>query len=126
VYLLTVEADFAAAHALRNYGGACEKLHGHNWLVEVTVAADELDERGLALDFTVLKTRLRGLLERYDHNLLNEVPPFDELNPTSENLARVLAGELSAALADEDPPVRVFEVRVHESPRSRAAWRPDA
>jgi len=126
MYLLTVKADFAAAHALREYGGSCERLHGHNWLVEVTVAAGKLDHRGLAVDFSILKSELTKALERFDHRLLNDVPPFDEMNPTSENLARHLAGELDAVLADHDPPVRVFEVRVHESTRAFAAWRPQA
>jgi 6-pyruvoyltetrahydropterin/6-carboxytetrahydropterin synthase len=126
MYLLTVKADFAAAHALRDYGGSCERLHGHNWLVEATAAARKLDHRGLALDFGELKAELRRLLERFDHRMLNEVPPFDECNPTSENLARHLAEELDAALAGREPPVRIYEVRVHESSRAFAAWRPQA
>jgi 6-pyruvoyltetrahydropterin/6-carboxytetrahydropterin synthase len=123
MYLLTVTGDFSAAHALRDYGGPCERLHGHNWRVEATVFAGELDERGLAIDFRVLREHLGKICDRLDHRFLNELEPFDKLNPTSENLARYLAGELESSLKGSDLPVRVHEVRVWESDGASAAWR---
>jgi len=122
MYLLTVTGSFSSAHALRDYGGPCERLHGHNWRVEATVSAGELDDRGLAVDFRVLRDHLGEICDRLDHRLLNELEPFDKLNPTSENLARYLAGELASKLRGADPPVRVREVRVWESDGASAAW----
>jgi 6-pyruvoyltetrahydropterin/6-carboxytetrahydropterin synthase len=123
MYLLTVTGSFSSAHALRDYGGPCERLHGHNWRVEVTVSAGELDDRGLAIDFRVLRDHLGEICDRLDHRLLNELEPFDRLNPTSENLARYLAGDMESRLRGAEPPVRVREVRVWESEGSSAAWR---
>ena len=81
VYTLTVRTSFAAAHRLRGYEGDCENLHGHNWMVEVTVATEVLDARGIAVDFRAMKNALSRLLARLDHRYVNEVPPFDALNP---------------------------------------------
>lgn len=123
MYLLTVTESFASAHALRGYGGPCERLHGHNWRIEVTVAARELDGRGLAIDFKVLKGHLTDTCRRLDHRFLNELEPFDRINPTSENLARHLALEMERRLGGVEPAVRVYEVRVWESGGASAAWR---
>ena len=98
MYELTVEATFAAAHNLREYQGECEHLHGHNWRVEVCVAADELGRLGMLMDFRDLKAALSGVLQDLDHTYLNDVPPFDELNPTTENLCRHIAGRLAEKL----------------------------
>jgi 6-pyruvoyltetrahydropterin/6-carboxytetrahydropterin synthase len=123
MYLLTVTGGFASAHALREYGGPCERLHGHNWRVEATVAAHGLDGRGLAVDFKVLKGHLDEVCRRLDHRYLNELEPFDRLNPTSENLARYLSEELERSLRGVEPEVWVYEVRVWESDGASAAWR---
>ena len=88
MFELTVKSSFAAAHRLREYGGKCENIHGHNWLVEVTVAAESLNSIGLAIDFKDLKAATEQVLQQLDHKLLNDVEPFDSLNPSSENIAR--------------------------------------
>lgn len=121
MYELTVKTHFDAAHALRGYPGECRELHGHTWDVEVTVASDTLDEIGIVYDFKTLKTDLAEVLASYDHAYLNEVPPFDEISPTAENLARVLYEALSGKV---DPRVRVVEVAVWESPIARLIYRP--
>ena len=90
-YELIVKADFGAAHRLREYKGKCERLHGHNWKLDIYLAADGLDQEGMVMDFVDAKAAVRKVLEKYDHYNLNEVPPFDGLNPTSENIARVIA-----------------------------------
>ncbi len=123
MYFLNVTESFASAHALRGYGGPCERIHGHNWRVEVTVTARELDEQGLAIDFRVLKGHLTEICQRLDHRFLNDLEPFDRINPTSENLARHLAEEMKQRLRDIEPEIRVYEVRVWESEGASAAWR---
>ena len=121
MYELTVKGHFDAAHALRGYPGECRKLHGHTWDIEVTVAADQLDEIGIVYDFKLLKQDLNSVLDSYDHAYLNEVAPFDELSPTAENLARVIHERLSETV---DPRVRVIEVVVWESPVAKLVYRP--
>ena len=111
-YALTVKSSFSAAHRLPEYEGNCEKLHGHNWQVEVTVESDRIDTRGMALDFRVMKAALAEVLSRLDHKYLNEVPPFDGENPSSENIARYLFGEMEANIP---PPARLSRVTVWES-----------
>lgn len=118
-YALTVRASFAAAHRLREYEGNCERLHGHNWRVEVTVESGALDDRGIALDFRTIKSSLSELLSRFDHLYLNDVPPFDALNPSSENLARHLFEEMGKKVS---PPVRIARVTVWESDDARAEY----
>lgn len=120
-YLLTVKGHFDAAHHLYGYPGECRELHGHTWDVEVTVEARELDEIGIVYDFKRLKADLATVLDEYDHVLLNDIKPFDELSPTAENLARVICGRLQEVV---DPSVSVTEVAVWESPIARLVYRP--
>jgi len=121
MYILTVKGGFSAAHALREYEGECEELHGHNWNVEVTVQTEGLDDVGLGVDFRVMKNVLKSELDPLDHKFLNEVEPFDRLNPSSENLARYLFEQLSSKLNRDG--VKVVEVAVGESQNVRAAYR---
>jgi len=125
MFEITVEDSFSAAHALRGYQGKCEHVHGHNYRVRVSLEAEELDQAGLLMDFVEVRSLLRELLERFDHRLLNEAPPFDTLNPTAENMARYFFQELSRWLAAraEAPRVRVAEVRVSETDSAAAAYR---
>ncbi len=123
MYELTVKGHFDAAHALLGYPGECRKLHGHTWDVEVTVRGEHLDEVGIVYDFKRLKEDLAAVLAPFDHAFLNEVAPFDELNPTAENLARVIFEQLSTTAGDE---VVVSEVAVWESPIARIAYRGQA
>jgi len=120
VYELMVKGHFDAAHALAGYPGECRELHGHTWEVEVTVRGEHLDEVGIVYDFKRLKEDLASVLSPFDHAYLNEVPPFDELNPTAENLARVIFEGLSRTVA---PEVTVAEVAVWESPIARITYR---
>lgn len=118
-YTLVVKASFAAAHRLREYEGNCERLHGHNWQVEAAVESDRLDSLGMAIDFRVIKKALHGILDRLDHGYLNDVPPFTEENPSSENLARYLYDELERKIPE---PARVCRVIVWESEDARAEY----
>lgn len=123
MYQISVEQDFDAAHFLRGYQGKCEALHGHRFRVAVKVQASQLDDIGLAYDFTVLKQHLAGILSRFDHTCLNDVPPFDKINPSSENIASTIYNELQPRLAGA--PVALLSVEVGESPVTAVTYSPD-
>lgn len=117
---LSVRDDFAAAHALRNYKGKCERLHGHNFDVEISVEGDTLDtDTGLLLDFGFLKDALRKVLAGLDHQMLNQIPPFDQINPSSENLARHIWQAMAGLLPGN---VRLAAVSVSEKGTQTATY----
>lgn len=119
---LTVRENFSSAHALRHYQGKCENLHGHNYLAEMTVEGSVLtNDTELLVDFSILKKILREELEKVDHCNLNEVPPFDTINPSAENLARFLWQCLKVRL--EEYPVKLYSVSVSEKPAQTATYR---
>lgn len=120
MYYLQVEDDFASAHQLREYQGKCENLHGHNWRVMVRVKGEKLDGTGMLMDFGILKKLLTQILDMLDHKFLNETPPFDKVNPTSENIALYLYDELSGHLPEG---VSVHDVTVWESEKCAAIYR---
>jgi len=120
MYELTIEREFSAAHCLRGYPGACARLHGHNYRVLVTVRGEKLDELGMLMDFGDLGDICEEVLDPLDHTDLNQIPPFDQINPTSENLARHIYEQLAERLP---PQVQMSAVTVYESARSRATWR---
>ncbi len=115
-YTAKIVTDFSAAHALRDYPGDCARVHGHNWKVEIEVTADALDGIGMSMDFKEIKEATRSLIGTLDHRHLNEIPPFDTLNPTAENLAAYLFRSLAQAL-DRDT-VQVSAVTIWETERA--------
>ena len=123
MYQISVEQHFDAAHYLRDYQGKCEALHGHRYQVVAKVKASQVDEIGLAYDFTVLKKHLADILSRFDHTCLNDVSPFDKINPSSENIASTIYNELSSKLAGAT--VSLSCVEVWESPDSWVTYSPD-
>ena len=122
MYQSAITATFSAAHALRNYQGKCERLHGHNWKIEVLTGAEALDEAGMGLDFTVLRERLGAVLAHLDHRFLNDLEPFRECSPSSELIARHIFEQLAPAV--DDGRVRLVAVKVWESEGSWAEYRP--
>ena len=94
MFEVSVEDSFAAGHFLRNYQGKCEKPHGHNYKVRVTLAGEELDKAGLLVDFKDLRDVMKQVIDRLDHQMINEVAPFTTLNPSAENLARYFYDEV--------------------------------
>jgi 6-pyruvoyltetrahydropterin/6-carboxytetrahydropterin synthase len=120
MYEVIVREGFSAAHRLPGTGGRCERLHGHNWKVEVGVAAEELDGVGMVLDFHALRKSLRAVLEELDHSFLNDLPAFQVRLPTAENLARHVYRSLAGRLAD--PRVRLSRVCVWESEGTAATY----
>ena len=123
MYQISVEQDFDAAHFLRGYQGKCEALHGHRFRVVAKVRAYEVNDIGIAYDFTELRQHLGNILAMFDHTCLNDVPPFDSINPSSENIATTIYNELQSRLAGA--PVSIACVEVWESPHSRVAYSPD-
>ena len=123
MYQVSVEQHFDAAHFLRGYRGKCEALHGHRFRVVVKVMASKVDEVGMAYDFAELKKHLRDILSHFDHTCLNDVPPFDKINPSSENIASTIYNELKSKLAEAS--VSLACVEVWESPQTGVAYSPD-
>ena len=97
-YTLKILADFASAHTLRDYPGDCSRMHGHNWKLEVEVTATALDDVGMGMDFKTIKVATRKLAKTLDHRYLNDIPPFDVINPTAENIAQYFYQNLSTTL----------------------------
>ena len=119
---------FSAAHYLKNYKGECESLHGHNWRVEATVSSEELDYRGMVIDFKDLKKLLKEVMSEFDHKLLNDIPYFSKHNTTSELIARYIFTKLSAKLhkfleAEQLKTVKLKDVAVWEQDNSCAVYR---
>jgi len=123
MFEVSVEQTFAAGHALRNYKGKCENVHGHNYRVRITVQGDQLDSTGLLVDFLDVKSLIGGVVDYLDHQFINDLPPFDELNPSAENIAKYFYDRVSGGLTNEVP-VRVSEVKVWETDTSSAVYRP--
>ena len=113
MYELMAEAHFSAAHQLRGYGGACENLHGHNWKVQIYVLASKLNEIDLAIDFHEMKKLANEILAPLDHGFLNEIFPFTEKNPSSENIAKWIFDSLKKKLNREN--VQLTAVSVWDS-----------
>jgi 6-pyruvoyltetrahydropterin/6-carboxytetrahydropterin synthase len=120
MYEINIITTIAAAHRLRGYKGKCEAIHGHNWKVEVYVQSDKLDDLGMVMDFKVLKKKTEQFLKVYDHKYLNEVAPFDKINPSSENLARSIYKELSKKINNKN--CKVSKVKVWESDDAAANY----
>jgi len=128
VYELTVRTKFSAAHKLWRYKGRCSNLHGHTWNVEVSVIGSELDNAGILIDFVELKNIINDIVKNFDHNYLNEIPPFSRrqgkafLNPTAENIAKVIFQGVKDNLSHNFPQVQVKKVCVRESPNTAATY----
>jgi len=123
MYEITVEKHFEAAHFLRGYQGKCENVHGHRYKVVVKIEALKLNKIGLAYDFTDLKRHLNVILERYDHTCLNDIKPFDKINPSAENIAATIYNELKEKLSADT--IKLTAVEAWESPEQGVAYRPD-
>ncbi len=120
MFEIEVTDHFSSAHRLRDQGGKCENLHGHNWFVTVKARGEKLDSVGLLVDFKVLKTHLSELCDGLDHLEINTLPPFDTINPSTEHLARYIFGKMQERLAGT--PARVDSVRVSEGPNTAATY----
>ena len=124
MFEVTVDQTFAAAHALRNYKGGCENVHGHNFKVQIVISGERLDDAGLLVDFIDVKNLMGEILARLDHQNLNETPPFDVKNPSAENIAEYICTEMTGGLVNTPVPVRIREVKVWETEIQSATYRP--
>jgi 6-pyruvoyltetrahydropterin/6-carboxytetrahydropterin synthase len=123
MFEVSVEEVFPAGHSLRNYHGKCENVHGHNYRVRVTVNGPDVDENGLLVDFAVVKKLVRAVKDRLDHQFLNDLEPFDKINPSAENIAKYFYDEIAGGLQVSNG-ARVSEVKVWETDITYASYRP--
>jgi 6-pyruvoyltetrahydropterin/6-carboxytetrahydropterin synthase len=123
MFEVTVEDTFAAGHYLRNYKGKCENPHGHNYKIRVTLAGAELDKAGLLLDFKDLREVMKHVIERLDHQMINDVEPFTQINPSAENLAKYFYDESNSRLQKvTSGRVKVKDVTVFETDTTTAKY----
>lgn len=133
MWLISTEANFSAAHQLRGYHGECSEVHGHNFRVKVTVETPELKDLGIGIDFRELKQMLQDVLEKFDHRNLNELPEFKTINPSAENIAKVIWDNLTTKLKSQKSDrgmlqraptdmLRLKEVQVWESDTNSASY----
>ena len=122
MYEISVEYTFAAGHALRGYKGKCENVHGHNYKVRLAVSGEQLDSTGLLMDFAEVRKSLKELVERLDHRFLNDIAPFDELNPSAENIAKFFYDELQPQLDRRG--LQLAAVKIWETDTTAATYRP--
>lgn len=123
MYELSLQTHFAAAHRLREYEGKCESLHGHNYHVDLVLGGRELNESGMLMDFKEAKAIAGDVVERLDHGYLNETEPFDEINPTTEQIARHIAVEVGRRLPEG---IGVRSVTCWESEKCAARYIPES
>jgi 6-pyruvoyltetrahydropterin/6-carboxytetrahydropterin synthase len=121
MFVVTVQAHYDSAHYLRNYKGKCERMHGHRYVVEVALATEVLDRAGIAFDFVDVKRELRAIAEYLDHENLNELPPFDVLEPSAEEQARWIYQELKRKLPERMREPMLY-VKVWETPTQWAMY----
>ena len=124
MFEVSVEQSFAAGHALRDYHGKCENVHGHNYKVRITVAGERLDSTGLLVDFVEVKRLMGAVIEYLDHRFINDLSPFDQINPSAENIAKYFYERVHEGLSDDV--VRISEVKVWETDTSSAVYRPSS
>ncbi len=126
MFEVSVQQTFAAGHSLREYKGKCENVHGHNYRVCVTVQGEDVNRIGLVVDFVELKKLVRGVVDRLDHQFINDLEPFTVINPSAENLAKFFYDELMKNFAGHNgtAPVRIAEVKIWETDTSTATYRP--
>jgi 6-pyruvoyltetrahydropterin/6-carboxytetrahydropterin synthase len=123
MFEVSVEEVFPAGHSLRNYHGKCENIHGHNYRVRVTVDGPHLDENGLLVDFAEVKKLVRAVKDRLDHQFLNDLDPFDKINPSAENIAKYFYDQVSGGLNSSNG-AKVSRVKLWETDITYATYRP--
>src|SRR3978361_712137 len=125
MYQLTKSVTFDAAHLLRDYVGKCANLHAHTYKLERAIAGEKVDEVGMVYDFYDLKKLMQGVVDQLDHHFINEVPPYDEINPTAENLAYQIYQTLRQDLTAQNPRLKLKYVQIWETPSASATYSED-
>jgi 6-pyruvoyltetrahydropterin/6-carboxytetrahydropterin synthase len=121
MYEILIKSDFSGAHNLKGYKGRCEELHGHNWKAEARFEKDSLDNIGIAVDFKLLKARLKNILSKLDHTYLNKLKAFKGKNPSAENIAKYIYDTLKNSIK-KDKSLFVKSVSIWESDNSCATY----
>ena len=121
-YTIGISDHFDSAHFLKNYPGACSNIHGHTWKVDLLISCEELDKIGMSIDFKILKKILKNILSKYDHHLINNIEPFNNINPTAENLSREIYIQLKSQIKKEYPNTKLESVTIWESPKAFAKF----
>jgi len=121
MFTLGIKSKFEAAHSLRGYPDECAKVHGHRWEIEAVVEIHELDDIGMGVDFKILKKLLRETTDSFDHCNLNDIFPFDKMNPTAENIAFEIFRRYEESISNH--PVKLIEIKVWEGESSWACYR---
>lgn len=121
-YTIGISDHFDSAHFLKNYPGACSNLHGHTWKVDILISCKELDKIGMSIDFKIFKKILKNILSKYDHHLINDIEPFNNINPTAENLSREIYIQLKSQIKKEYPNTKLESVTIWESPKAFAKF----
>jgi 6-pyruvoyltetrahydropterin/6-carboxytetrahydropterin synthase len=125
MFEVTVEQSFAAGHALRHYKGKCENVHGHNYRVQVTAEGERLNSIGLLVDFVELKRVVRQVVDGLDHQFINDLEPFTEVNPSAENIAKYFYDRVMEGIdLGSEVSVRISQVKIWETDTSIAVYRP--
>ena len=123
VYLLKVMTELSAAHALRGYPGDCARIHGHNWKLEAEIKTRTLDEIGIGVDFKEVKKAMREIADIIEHQYINEIPPFDKINPTAENISAWFYQNLAPQINDQNR--KLISVTLWETDRASVRYMED-
>ena len=122
MFEIKVEGEFEAAHRIVDYPGKCDRLHGHNWKVEIQIRGNVLDKLGMLIDFKLAKAALMEVLAALDHQYLNELEPFRVINPTAENLAQYIYRVLEKHELFQAGSAYLAAIRVWESAHSSVTY----
>ena len=120
IYTLTTFVEFSSAHVLNGHEGACKRMHGHNWKVEVEVCGNKLDNIGMVIDFKEIRNLTKNVVDQLDHRFLNDLKPFKEINPTAENIAQYIHKELSVIMNDKQ--IKVKSIKLWETDKSAVTF----
>ena len=120
IYTLTTFVEFSSAHVLNGHEGACKRMHGHNWKVEVEVCGNKLDNIGMVIDFKEIRNMTKGVVDQLDHRFLNDLDPFKKINPTAENIAQYIYKELSEVMNDKQ--IEVKSIKLWETEKSAVTF----
>jgi 6-pyruvoyltetrahydropterin/6-carboxytetrahydropterin synthase len=120
MFKLVVKKEFSSAHILQGHPGDCKRMHGHNWLVEAEVQGNNTNEIGMVIDFKEIKNNLQGIINKLDHQYLNEIEPFTNQNPTAENISKYIYKELSKNINTDN--IKVSEIKLWETSNSAVTY----
>ncbi|MAZ57272.1 MAG: 6-carboxytetrahydropterin synthase QueD [Gammaproteobacteria bacterium] len=120
MYTLTTFVEFSSAHTLNGHDGPCRRMHGHNWKVEVEVSGNKLDNIGMVIDFKKIRIMTNEVVDRLDHQFLNDLSAFKDENPTAENIAKYIHAELTKSINNDN--IIVKSIKLWETDKSAVTY----